>query len=405
MISLNSLATRKLRLPQGGRRISKPNSQQGMALIIVLFTIALTVILAVEMSQRLQLQIHRTTNLTGSRQAYWYAVGAEELVKQQLKRINSEKDKRSTHIHSGQDWAQQGLEFPVDGGTIGGELTDLQACFNLNSLANDKPVESGSATREGGSITAGGTGLQKTDDKADQKSSPKSKGSGSSLGKDAAQSPERRRGVSYSMEVFQRLLTQLEIDEISDVPPEYLMQRLKDWIDQDGQQTGGGGMEEDDYRGLEVPYLAANSLMASVSELRMVGGFNPAIIAKIKPYVCVIPGNSMLKININTLDSEQGELLSAMIKGLTLNDAQAIISGGQPDGYEKVTDFWERSELNQVDEKAKQEAIKYFDVTTQYFGLRAQSSFGDSKFYLNSKLHINESKQVTVIARRFGVDL
>jgi general secretion pathway protein K len=137
----------------------------------------------------------------------------------------------------------------------------------------------------------------------------------------------------------------------------------------------------------------------------MVGGFNPAVIAKIKPYVCVIPGKNMLKVNINTIDPERAELLSAMIEGLDVGDAKAIISGGQPDGYEKVEDFWDRSELNQIEDKVKQEAIKYFDVTTEYFQLKAQSSYGDSKFYLNSKLHINESKQVTVIARRFGVEL
>lgn len=386
-------------------------SQKGMALITVMFVVALTIILSVEMSQRLQLQVSRTTNMIGSRQAYWYSIGAEELAKQQLKRINSDKNKRTEHIHSGQDWAQQGIEYPVDGGTIGGELKDLQACFNLNSLAATKPPEEDNknGNQPAANITAGGTGLQKSDDKSDQDDPartqpPRGTPPGRNTGPET--NPNRKRGITYTMEVFQRLLEQLEIEEISDVPAEYLVQRLKDWLDEDSQQTGGGGLEEDDYRGLEIPYLAANSLMTSVSELRMVEGFNPAIITKLKPYVCVLPEKSMLKININTLDSENAELLSAMIDGLGISDAKAIISGGQPDGYEKVSDFWDRSELNQVKDNVKQEAIKYFDVTTSYFQLKAQSSFGDSKFYLNSKLHINkESKQVTVIARKFGVEL
>ena len=94
-----------------------------------------------------------------------------------------------------------------------------------------------------------------------------------------------------------------------------------------------------------------------------------------------------------------------MFDGLSVEDAKAIISGGQPDGYEKVSDFLDRSEFTRIEQGVKDEAQQYFDVTTQYFALRAQSSYGDSKFYLNSKLHVNESKQVTVIARRFGVDL
>ena len=395
-----------------GRIGKKPfaKTQLGMALITVLFVIALTVIVAVDMSMRLQLQVSRTTNMTSNRQAYWYAVSAEELVKQTIKRINTEKDSRTTHIHSGQEWAQQGIEFPVDGGTIGGELTDLQACFNLNALASDKPDESQAGGTQLGSPTAGGgvpkAGGGPTPPRGGSSGTRNPGGASSSGGATAASTnPKRRQGITYAMEVFQRLLEQLEVDQIAEVPSEYLMQRAKDWVDSDGMQTGGGGMEEDDYRGLEIPYLAANTLMASESELRMIGDFSPAVYAKIKPYICVIPGSTKLKININTVKAEQAELISAMFDGLSVEDAKAIISGGQPDGYEKVSDFLDRSEFTRIEQGVKDEAQQYFDVTTQYFALKAQSSYGDSKFYLNSKLQVNESKQVTVIARRFGVDL
>lgn len=403
------MTSRKLRLRASRGKIAKRpfvKTQMGMALITVLFVVALTVIIAVEMSMRLQLQVSRTTNMVSNRQAYWYAVSAEELVKQSIKRINTGKDTRTSHIHSGQDWAQQGIEFPVEGGTIGGELKDLQSCFNLNALASDKAEGNNpSGTKSATAITAGGTGTTKTDGASPDPNPTAGRGS-SSGGKSAGSvNPKRKQGVTYAMEVFQRLLEQLEVDQIAEVPSEYLMQRAKDWVDSDGMQTGGGGMEEDDYRGLEIPYLASNTLMASESELRMIGDFSPAVIAKIKPYICVIPGSSQLKININTMNAEQAELLSAMVDGLSVEDAKAVISGGQPDGYEKVSDFMGRSEFTQIKPMITEEAEKYFDVTTQYFALKAQSSYGDSKFYLNSKLHVNESKQVTVIARRFGVDL
>ena len=370
---------------KGQRFRNRPGKQRGVALVSVLFVVALTAIVAVEMTERLQLQIHRTTNLTGSRQAYWYAVGAEHYVKQQLKRINEDANKRSNTIHSGQDWAKP-LQFPVDGGTIAGELKDLQACFNLNSLA---ATVGGAKTGGRTTPTVAGT----------PRPSP------TRAPAPAPTTAARKKGITFQMEAFERLLVELEIDTISDAPPEYLAQRLKDWLDEDGRQTGGGGMEEGDYMALEIPYLAANTLMTSVSELRLIGGFTPAVVAKLKPYVCVIPASQMLKINVNTLTADTALLLSAMLKGLALDDAQALISGGQPDGYEKVSDFWEKPEMNQVDSAVKEEAIKYFDVTTSYFELKAQTSYGDSKFFLNSKLHINQSKQVTVIARKFGVDL
>ncbi len=375
------------------KRLAK---QRGVALISVLFVVALTVIIAVEMSGRLQLQMLRTTNINGARQAYWYAIGAEQLAKQMIARINSEKDNRSSTIHAGQDWSQQGLNYPVDGGTIGGELKDLQSCFNLNSLAQDPLAETKSNNQNASTPTPNSGGGLKPVENNGRKEERKTLGD---------LSAQRRKGIPFAMEAFTRLLQELGIDEISDVPPEYLAQRLKDFIDADSRLTGSGGMEEDDYMGLEIPYLASNSMMSSVSELRLVQGFTPQILTKIKPYICVIPGDSRLKININTLDPEHSELLVAMLSGLSKQDAEALIAGAQPDGYETVQDMWDKSEMNRVEDKVKSEAIKYFDVTTQYFELKAQTSYGDSKFYLNSKLQLNQSKQVTVIARRFGVDL
>jgi general secretion pathway protein K len=346
----------------------------GVALISVLFVIALTVIVAVEMSGRLQLQLQRTTNISGTRQAYWYAVGAENLVIQQLKRIHDKGKGGKTSgnvVHLGQDWAKTGMVFPVDGGNISGEISDLQSCFNLNALA-------GEAESAGGTVQPKGQ-LQ-------------------------GQRRTGRNGKPYALEAFQRLLEGLEIDDISEQPAEYLAQRLKDWLDADGTQTGGGGMEEGDYMSLAIPYLAANTLMGSVSELRLIGGFTPVVIAKIRPYVCVIPGSKALKININTLDGEKAELLSALFDGLSKDDAQTVISGSGPEGYKSVEQLLELSEIKGLEGKDK--AKEHFDVTTQYFELKAHTTYGESAFYLNSTLHINnESKQVSVIARKFGVDL
>ncbi len=378
-----------------GRLHTSKRQQAGVALISVLFVIALAVIVAVEMSARLQLQLQRTSNLTGNRQAYWYAVGAETLVKQQIKKING-KDSRSDVIHLGQDWAKTGMVFPVDDGTISGELTDLQACFNLNSLAitddeKNTALNAGNTTK-GGAVQPGGG---------------KTQSGGGKVQPGGGNTNRRRKGEPYAVQAFQRLLEALEVDQLGEdpQPAEYLAQRLKDWVDEDDRQTGGGGMEDGDYMSLPIPYLAANTLMTSVSELRLVGGFSPAVIAKLKPYICVLPGNKQLKININTLTGEKAELLSAMLKGVSVDDAQSLISGSAPDGYPSVDEFWQKSEINQVDSEIKDEAKKHFDVTTQYFGLKAETSYGDSKFYLNSTLHFNESKQVTVIARKFGVDL
>ena len=57
-----------------------PGRQRGMALLVVLLILAVMVIVASNMSGRLQLELRRTANLTLGKQAWWYAMSAEALV-------------------------------------------------------------------------------------------------------------------------------------------------------------------------------------------------------------------------------------------------------------------------------------------------------------------------------------
>ena len=62
------------------RRRSRPGRQGGMALLVVLLILSVMVIIASNMSGRLQLELRRTSNLTAGKQAWWYAMSAEALV-------------------------------------------------------------------------------------------------------------------------------------------------------------------------------------------------------------------------------------------------------------------------------------------------------------------------------------
>ena len=105
--------------------------QQGLALITVLLVVALVTIIGTEMAIRLQMQITRSSNLQSNEQAFWYALGAEEFGKLII-RESMDADKGVIHLE--QAWAMEGMVFPVEEGEIGGQISDLHSCFNLNSV-------------------------------------------------------------------------------------------------------------------------------------------------------------------------------------------------------------------------------------------------------------------------------
>lgn len=107
--------------------------QKGVALITVMLILALATILAVSMSSRQQLDIHRTANIINFEQAYQYVLGAESWTKQILKR-----DLEDNKIDSlDDDWAKALPPLPIEGGQMTGQVEDLQARFNLNNLVKD----------------------------------------------------------------------------------------------------------------------------------------------------------------------------------------------------------------------------------------------------------------------------
>lgn len=89
--------------------------------------------------------------------------------------------------------------------------------------------------------------------------------------------------------VFRRMLELLEVDPS-------LADAVVDWLDNDDTPRVGGA-ESGYYLSLPHPYEAKNDLFDTVDELRLVRGFTPEIVAKVRPLVTV---HSSGKVNINT---------------------------------------------------------------------------------------------------------
>lgn len=321
--------------------------QRGAALITVLMILAIVVVLAVNMTGRLQLQLQRQQNLQQQQQAFWYAMGAEHFARVLLSRSLSGEET----VNLGQDWAQSGASFPVADGNIAGEITDLQACFNLNSLQQ-----------------AGQRG------------------------------PTGRIEQSLAQRSFNRLL-ELVATDLS-IPAEYLTARVHDWLDEDSLLSTAGSAEEDDYAALQFPYYSANSLMVSSSELRLILDITPADMQILLPYVCVLPENSQLLVNINTLTEQSAVLLAALIPELTEADAIDMIADRPEEGFSSVDELLALPQLAGIEMPDDVKAV--LTIKSSYFQLLATTAYLESGFVLTSIFRVDDDNTVRVLARRFG---
>lgn len=175
----------------------------------------------------------------------------------------------STSDNFNEAWAIKVPNTSVEGGEIGGEMTDEQGKWNLNNLLSGD-----------GSINAGG------------------------------------------MEVFRRLLQLLQL-------PPALAPTLADWLDSD-DETAPGGAEDDYYLKLSPPYRAANRPLTDVDALRRVRGFDAAVVERLRPHVTALPGYH--SVNVNTaseivlaavlpqLSSAEIRTLIAMRKAIPFKD-------------------------------------------------------------------------------------
>jgi general secretion pathway protein K len=328
------------------------NAQKGVALIMVLIIIALITIIATQLVTERNLHARRTSNILLADNAWQYALGAEILAKIAI--VKSLKNEDTVNL--GQPWAMEGIIFPIEGGAISAELKDLRSCFNLNGVLLELDAEA-----------------NKDDEKPVQENNKPLPGE----------------------KVFAELLIALELQ---DVQPEALAARVRDWIDKDQQPAGFEGREDYEYTGYNLPYRTADTLLGSRTELAAVSGFSADLVARILPYVCVIPGVTELVLNINTIPIDQPELLSSFYDHLDTNAALSILNARIIDGYDQS------SYNEQLPAEAKLHEGVRVEFSSPYFSVVSNVQLGRARVSLKSLLHYQaESNDVTILAR-LGVD-
>ncbi len=163
------------------------------------------------------------------------------------------------------------------------------------------------------------------------------------------------------------------------------------------------GIADSHYESLKPPFLPPNGMIADSSELRAVNEMTGKIMLEIQPFICALP-TSEWKMNVNTLEPDQANLLAALFyPNLSVSDAKEIISGRPEKGWDTVSAFMSSSSvLSALSDTVREEAEKYLTVDSSYFSLDAQIFVGDSRVRIRSLLFSKDRKTATVIRRRFG---
>ena len=318
--------------------------QSGAALITVLFVVAIVSVIAVQLGSQLQNNVQRTANAYQAEQSYWMWLSTEEVLSEVLVQ---ELDANDGVASRDQAWAQENGPYPIQGGgQIAAKVRDMYSCFNLNSLAVADDNE-------------------------------------------ALKTLRRKQ--------FVELLKALAIDEYE---ARRLTDALTDFIDPDMRLLAQGA-EDSDYEALPQPYQTANSALLDISELRLIRGFSAAMVSRIRPYVCVIPGQTELKININTLDKDHSALLVALSQGkLSLSAATDLLNGRPEKGYETIESALQEGSLNALKSEVEG-GLSELTVDSEYFLLHAFLKWQDTEIQARSIVQVN-NKQTTIIYRAMG---
>ncbi|UIP27826.1 type II secretion system minor pseudopilin GspK [Photobacterium sp. TLY01] len=320
--------------------------QKGVALIVALLLLAMMTLLAVQMTDRLQLNFYRVENQVFNQQAYWYSQGMEQLAKVAIEQSLADSDT----VNLSQVWATEGQSYPLDNGEVQGNIYDLQACYNLNALSGQAPEQ------------------------------------------DRSQKPFRVR-------FLQALLEEAGAESYE---AEVAADSVWEYVDPDEAVYSAYGAGDSSYEGFSPAYLPPRNLMADVTEFRAVNGVSATMYQQARPLLCALPSTDLL-INVNTIQPAQAALLVGVFSPeLSLEDARQLIENRPYDGWQDVDAFLAEGAINRLTEAARKQAKSYLAVKSDFFELDAEVTVDRARLRILALLKRDGENKVTVVRRRYG---
>lgn len=368
--------------------------QDGAVLVIALLIVTVITALAVDFSYRFQLSLGRAENRFFIGQMQQSLMSLEHAAMWALSE-DKKQDKDSgnnDYDHLGEEWAEANrykvlieAEF-VDVGINELIIEDAQSRFNINQLAARSQAYDGAK-------------------------------------------PFAER-YTASEKRFIRLLQTVPNGVVSTADAENITHAVIDWLDKDNTVTGSGGAESDYYLSQDPPFRAANSLMSSITELRLIQGVTDEVYEWLVPRVIALPDT--LGININTAITEVMQSLNgkaeeeplALVDAETLENSRPVLKGpdeeenplnasapNNEDAFTTVEDFLNANAVEALfgtDDELKPSA-EGLTTGSHYFILIAEVQLNDVKRKWYSLLKRDVDPQTNSIrvrvVRRDGDDI
>jgi general secretion pathway protein K len=365
------LGARTGRLRTHAVPFSPRERQRGVAIISALLVVALSAILVAGILWRQQVQIRRIENQRLINQSEWVARGTIDWARLVLR---SAAD-TSPIDYLGGVWAVPIAETRLSdllgkfGGSAGsdledandtwvaGSIEDAQAKFNLRNLASANALGVGQ--------------IDPTQVQAFQKLLAEV-GLSSELAGPAAQYV--RSSLQYSLgRTRQSAASPTASSSVPGVPnvPVPVPQQGG----ADGPFTSKPGLADGDDDSASRPLP-----IDSMSALLDVPGFTPAVVARLAPFVTVLP--TVTPINVNTATAP---VIAAMVPGLSLSSAQGLVSTRDQIFFVSTADFVNRAQA--MVGPALQVGLTNVDVKTSYFILHGQIRRGRAQLHRDALIY------------------
>jgi general secretion pathway protein K len=349
---------------------SSPRERQhGVAIISALLVVALSAILVAGILWRQQVQIRRIENQRLINQSEWVARGTIDWARLVLR---SAAD-TSPIDYLGGVWAVPIAETRLSdllgkfGGTAGsdledandtwvaGSIEDAQAKFNLRNLASANALGVGQ--------------VDPTQVQAFQKLLAEL-GVSSELAGPAAQYV--RSSLQYSLgRTRQSAASATASSGVPGVPNVPVPQQGG----ADGPFTSKPGLADGDDDSASRPLP-----IDSMSALLDIPGFTPAVVARLAPFVTVLP--TVTPVNVNTATAV---VIAATVPGLSLSSAQGLVSTRDQIFFVSTADFVNRAQA--MVGPALQVGFTNVDVKTSYFILHGQIRRGRAQLHRDALIY------------------
>jgi general secretion pathway protein K len=333
----------------GSRTRAQPRRQRGVAIISALLVVTLSAILVAGVLWRQQVQIRRIQNQRLLAQAQWVARGAVDWTRLILR---SEADTAPTVTYLGGIWAvpiaktrlsdflgKAGEDQAGEGAQtfLSGSIEDAQAKFNLRDLVS---IPAPGALQLNQQQTAAFARLLAL------------LGLDGGLAKTVAQ--QMRASLMQSATRFQSPIGNRLGSAGGGGGGQF----------QPGDTAGGNsfsdqpGLQDDDNGNANAALLQ----FTSVDSLLNVPGFSPDMVARLRPFVTVLP--TQTPVNMNTAPAE---VVAAMVPGMSLSSAQTLVSRRQTVFFRNVADVQLALQGSGALPPGTDISQIPIDVTTSYF--------------------------------------